>query len=90
MPTVSAESSQVGPESTTDRETGVGRLRCPVSDTALNGMQVRPRPLWRQLEQGKVPLQRFLEARQAVQAVFALRRFAGRTFGRGMFGLYLR
>lgn len=37
-----------------------------------------------QLVQGKEPLHRFLEARQAVQAVFARKRFAGRTFGRPM------
>lgn len=35
----------------------------------LNGVQLRPRPLWRQLVQGKVPLHRFLDERQAVHAV---------------------
>jgi hypothetical protein len=37
-----------------------------------------------QLVQGKEPLHRFLDARHAVQAVLARKRFAGRTFGRPM------
>jgi hypothetical protein len=37
-----------------------------------------------QFVHGKEPLHRFLDARQAVQAVLARKRFAGRTFGRPM------
>lgn len=50
----------------------------------LNGIQDRARPLWIQFEQGKEPLHRFFDARHAVQAVFARKRFAGSTFGRPM------
>lgn len=60
------------------------RVRAGESDMDLNGIQSRPRPLWMQLVQGKLPLHRFLEERQAVQAVLALKRFAGSTFGRPM------
>lgn len=76
------ESSHAAISSTSCRLEGDGPWRNAVFDTDLNGMQERARPLWMQFAQGNVPLHRFLEARQAVQAVFALRRFAGRTFGR--------
>lgn len=78
------ELSHAGVSSIACRVEGDASVRRPVFDIDLNGMQERLRPLWMQLLQGNVPLHRFLDARQAVQAVFALRRFAGRTFGRPM------
>lgn len=54
-----------------------GRLRTPPSDVDLNGMHEPLRPLFIQLLHGNEPLQRFLDTRHAVQAVLALRRFAG-------------
>lgn len=75
------ELSHAGISSIACRVEGDAPLR---SEIDLNGTQERLRPLWMQLLQGNVPLHRFLDARQAVQAVFALRRFAGRTFGRPM------
>lgn len=78
------EPSHAGMSSIACRLEGDGPSRNPVFGTDLKGMQERARPLWMQLVQGNEPLQRFLEARHAVHAVFALRRFAGRTFGRPM------
>lgn len=49
-----------------------------------NGTQLSARPFRMHFEHGKVPLQRFLEARHARQASGARRRLAGRTLGRGI------
>jgi hypothetical protein len=65
------------------REAGTGRLRRFVSKD-LNGVHVRLRPLLMQLVHGNEPLQRFFDERQAVHAVLARKRLAGRTLGRAM------